>query len=92
MPVVAEKKEKQYRMDIRLTQPQRLSYERAASLRGQTLTQWATLHLDESARRDIDEAMTTSLSPEAFDAFCAMLDAPMPEAAQNLLARKPVWE
>ena len=92
MPVVAEKQEKQYRMDIRLTQPQRLNYERAASLRGQTLTQWATAHLDESARRDIDEAMTTALSPEAFDAFCAMLDAPMPEAAQNLLARKPVWE
>ena len=49
-------------------------------------------HLDESARRDIDEAMATALSPEAFDAFCAMLIAPMPEAAQNLLARKPVWE
>ena len=36
--------------------------------------------------------MTTALSPEAFDAFCAMLDAPMPEATQSLLARKPVWE
>ena len=79
-------------MDIRLTQPQRMSYERAASLQGQTLTQWATAPLDESAWRDIDEAMTTALSPEAFDTFRAMLDATMPEAAQNLLARKPVWE
>lgn len=89
MPAVAEK---QYRIDIRLTQPQRMSYEKAASLRGQTLTQWATSHLDESARHDIDEATTTMLSSEAFDAFCEMLDQPMPKATQELLSRKPVWE
>lgn len=92
MPVVAEKKEKQYRMDIRPTQLRRMGYERAASLQGQTLTQWATVPHDESARRDIDEAMAAALSLEAFDTFRALLDAPMPEAAQNLLARKPVWE
>ncbi len=89
MPAVAEKS---YRMDIRLTQPQRMNYERAASLCGQTLTQWATSHLDESARHDIDEATTTVLSSEAFGAFCEILDAPMPKAAQELLSRKPVWE
>ena len=92
MSAVAEKKEKQYRMDILLTQPQRLSYERAASLRGQSLTQWATAHLDESAKRDIDEATSTLLSPEAFDEFCEMLEAPLPEATQKLLERKAVWE
>lgn len=84
--------EKPYRMDIRLTQPQRMSYEKAASLRGQTLTQWVTSHLDESARHDIDEATSTVLSSEAFDAFCEMLDAPMPNETQELLSRKPVWE
>lgn len=89
MPALAEKP---YRMDIRLTQPQRMSYERAASLRGQTLSQWATLHLDESARRDIDEATTTVLAPDAFDAFCRMLDEPVPAAAQELMTRRPVWE
>ena len=92
MPAVLERKEKQYRMDIRLAQSQRRNYERAASLRGQTLTQWATSHLDESARRDIDDATTTVLAPQAFDAFCAMLDAPMPQAAADLLSRKAVWE
>lgn len=92
MPAVLERKEKQYRMDIRLAQAQRRNYERAASLRGQTLTQWATSHLDESARRDIDEATTTMLAPQAFDEFCAMLDAPMPQAAADLLSRKAVWE
>lgn len=92
MPAVMERQDKQCRIDIRLTQPQRASYERAASLRGQTLTQWATSHLDESAKRDIREATTTVLSPEAFDEFCAMLEAPMPKAAQDLFSRRAVWE
>lgn len=83
--------EKQCRIDIRLTRLQRMSYERAASLRGQTLTQWATAHLDESAQRDIDQAAITALSPEAFDVFCEMLESPMPKAAQDLLAREAVW-
>ena len=77
MPAVLEKKEKQCRMDIRLAQSQRRNYERAASLRGQTLTQWAT---------------STMLTPQAFDEFCAMLDAPMPQATTDLLSRKAVWE
>ncbi len=92
MPAVAEKKDKTYRMDIRLTQPQRASYERAASLRGQNLTQWATAHLDESAKRDIDDATRTTLSPEAFEAFCNMLEQPVPQAAKDLMDRKAVWE
>ena len=79
-------------MDIRLTRPQRSSYEKAAALKGQTLTQWASLHLDECARRDIAEASSTVLEAEAFDAFCNMLDAPMPKEALDLLARESVWE
>lgn len=84
--------EKQRRMDLRLTEQQRENYERAAELRGQTLTQWATFHLDESSARDIAEASTTYLSPQAFDAFCDMLEGPMPKEAQRLLERKAVWE
>lgn len=84
--------EKQRRMDLRLTERQRLTYERAAALRGQTLTQWATAHLDESSARDIAEASTTYLSPDGFDAFCEMLDSPMPQAAKALLDRKAIWE
>lgn len=83
--------EKRCRMDLRLTELQRLSYERAAALKGQTLSQWSTSKLDEAARRDIDEATATILSAEAFDSFCAMLDAPMPEAARKLLAREEIW-
>lgn len=84
--------EKQRRMDLWLTEQQRENCERAAELKGQTLTQWATAHLDESAARDIAEASTTCLSSEAFDALCEMLEAPMPEPTQRLLERKAVWE
>lgn len=83
--------EKSCRMDIRLTQSQRKNYEKAAELRRQTLSQWTTMHLDECARRDIDEAHTTQLSDEAFERFLALLDEPMPEAARELLARESIW-
>lgn len=92
MPAVLEKQDKQCRIDIRLTRPQRANYERAAALRGLSLTQWATSHLDVSARLDINEAEATALSPESFDAFCKILEAPLPEAAEKLLTRKAVWE
>lgn len=84
-------KEKQCRMDLRLTQPQRLSYERAAALKGQTLSQWSTGKLDDAARRDIEEARATRLDAEAFDSFCKMLDEPMPKATRDLLAREEIW-
>ncbi len=83
--------EKPCRMDLRLTESQRRSYERAAALKGQTLSQWSTGRLDEAARRDIEEACVTRLSAEAFDSFCEMLDAPMPKAACDLLKREDMW-
>lgn len=91
-PAVMEKKDKSCRMDVRLTRSQRAEYERAAALRGETLSQWTTSHLDECAKRDIAEASTTWLDSAAFDQFCALLEAPVPSAAQDLLARKPIWE
>ena len=97
MPVAAERsarsaEERSSRMDLRLTKPQRATYERAAALRGQTLTQWSLAHLDDAARRDIDEATSTVLAQQDFDAFCSALEQPMPEAAQQLLARAAVWK
>ena len=83
--------DKSCRMDVRLTRPQRAAYERAASLKGQTLTQWTTQSLDECARRDIEEATRTVLSQAAFDEFCTILEAPMPKAALELLAREDAW-
>ena len=84
--------DKACRMDIRLTQPQRENYERAAGLRGQALSRWTTMHLDECARRDIDEANATRLPDEAFERFSPLLDEPMPEAARGLLARELICD
>lgn len=43
-------------MDIQLAQPQRKNYEKATGLRGQVLSRWTTMHLDECARRDSELA------------------------------------
>lgn len=90
MPTTAA--EKTCRMDVRLTQPQRMSYEHAASLTGQSLSQWTTRNLDECARRDIEEATRTRLSREAFEQFCEMLEAPLPQETADLLSRETIWK
>ena len=83
--------EKPCRMDLRLTGSQRASYEEAAALKGQTLTQWSTSKLDEAAAADIEAARLTRLTGPAFEEFCSMLDAPLPESARELLAREEIW-
>lgn len=79
------------RFDMRMTPTQRSEIERAAALRGMTLTQWSLDSLLESARRTIAEETTTRLSVEAFDTFRAALDEGMPEETRALLAKRPVW-
>ena len=83
--------EKPCRMDLRLTVSQRASYEEAAALKGQTLTQWSTSRLDEAAAADLEAARLTRLSAPAFEEFCSMLDAPLPESTRVLLAREEIW-
>ncbi|MCI8425536.1 MAG: DUF1778 domain-containing protein [Adlercreutzia sp.] len=77
---------------MRMTSAQRDEVERAAALRGKTLTQWALDHLLEAARYDIEQETTTRLSAADFDRFAAALEEPMPAAAQRLAASKAVWE
>lgn len=84
-------KEKPCRMDLRLTQHQRLSYEQAAALKGKTLSQWSTAALDSAAQYDINNATITMLSAEAFENFCSILEQPLPPETQELLARKEIW-
>ena len=45
-----------------------------------------------AVRRPTRAAAATMLAPQAFDGFCAMLDAPMPQAVAELLSRKAAWE
>lgn len=67
---------------------------RAASLRGQKLSEFML----DSSRREAEDALldqrTFFLDAEQHDRFLAMLDAPPPpsDALKTLMQRKPVWE
>lgn len=80
------------RLDFRSTSYQRSNYERAAQLKHKTLTDWALSNLDVCAERDIREASMLTLPGEAFDEFCAMLDAPLPDAMKALLEQQDPWD
>ena len=67
---------------------------RAASLRGQKLSEFML----DSARREAEEALLDQrsffLDAEAHDAFLALLDNPPgpADALKSLMRRKPMWE
>ena len=82
---------KSYRMDIRLTQAQREEFERAAALKGMTLTQWSTWHLADTARADIEAETTASLSGKVFAEFARALDGGMPVEMEELLREGSMW-
>lgn len=91
MATITAKPQKTSRLDIRLTEEQRGIIERAAALTGSTLTQWTAQHLLEAARMDIERTATLRLESEAFDAFMAALDEPVPNEAKELMNRDPQW-
>lgn len=80
------------RLDLRMRSEEREEIERAASLKGMTITQWALQKLTASAREDIQEETVTRLSMQAFDDFKAALDQGMPSEAKELISSKAVWE
>ena len=79
------------RIDLRMTESERAQFERAAQLKGQTLTGWSLGHLLEDSRRDIEEATSLTLEDDAFDEFLEALERPLPEALRALLAQEPQW-
>lgn len=79
------------RMEIRLDAARKSRYEEAASLNGQTLTQWALANLDGAADRTFEQARTTRLARDDFDALCKLLDRPMPAAARRLVEADQQW-
>lgn len=54
MSTFAEREEKNSKIILTLTRSQCLTYEKAALLNGQTLEQWAIMHLNEAARYDFE--------------------------------------
>lgn len=91
MATATRTSQKTARIDIRLTSEQRELIERAAALTGSTLTQWTAQQLMQAAQRDIETRARLALESEAFDAFQAALDEPLPAEARQLLARSPQW-
>ena len=83
---------KNARLDLRMRPEEREEIEKAASLKGMSITQWALERLSSAARDDIQEETVTRLSMKSFDDFKAALDAGMPSEAKRLLDSKAVWE
>lgn len=79
------------RLAVRMTPEQRSTIDKAATLKGATITQWALDHLISDARKDIEEETTIRLSSRAFDEFKDALEAPMPQALQDLLKKDAQW-
>ena len=79
------------RMEIRLDEARKSRYEEAASISGQTLTQWTLAKLDDAADQTFERARVTRLERDDFDAFCKLLDRPMPATARSLLEADQQW-
>lgn len=79
------------RLAVRMTPEQRSTIDKAATLKGTTITQWALDHLMSAARKDIEEETTIRLSARAFDEFKEALDRPMPQALRDLLNKDAQW-
>ena len=80
------------RFEMRLTEEQRATIERAAAARGLPLSHWAIDNLMDDARRDIREGNTIYLSDAAYDDFVKALDDPMPPRMRELLSTPAVWD
>ena len=83
--------DKSCRMDMRMSEHQRALFEKAAAIKGQTLTQWSLAHLESDAEQDILESSTLLLSSDNFDSFANALEAPMPRALKQLLNTEDAW-
>ena len=79
------------RMDLRMEDERKATYEEAARLKGQSLSQWSLSNLDAAAARDIEEARATRVPSEQFDKFCELLEQPMPDAFRELVNWEPEW-
>jgi len=81
-------------IQIRASAAAKALLNRAASLRGQKLSEFML----ESARRQAEETILDQrsffLDPEAHEKFLAMLDSPAKpnKALRDLMRRKPAWE
>ena len=77
------------RLDFRLSQEHKRLIELAATMAGQTLSDFAISNLVQLARRTIDAATETRLSIRDREVFLGMLEAPVrPNAALKRAAER----
>jgi len=77
------------RLDFRLSADLKLLIERAASLMGQTVTEYAVSRLAQTARQDVQEHEVRVLSDRDREAFLAMLASDAePNEAMRRAARR----
>ncbi len=74
------------RLDFRLRSEHKTLIERAASVHGQTVTQFAVATLVKAAHESIQQGSLTELSIRDRDVFLAMLDSDMVPAAALKMA------
>jgi uncharacterized protein (DUF1778 family) len=85
----ASRAKKQQRLEARVTLSQKRLIERAAKLRGTSLTAFVVLSAQEAAARIISDLETLSLQGAASEMFVnAVLSAPDPSQAAQSAARR----
>jgi len=84
---------KKERLDVRLTEEQKSTIEQAASLSGQSLTDFTVNRVVEQARQVIKAEKELRMSEAAWDEFSKALDAPARPIAElaSLLSRPSVF-
>ena len=86
---MAARQKNDARLDFRLSHPLKELIDRAASLTGQSVSDFAISTLVEKARRIVQESTTTILSDRDRDLFLAMLDGDaQPNEALKRAARR----
>ena len=62
------------RLDVRMSDVQKIRIEQAAHLNGMSVSQWSISRLVGAARQELEEQRLLELSSQAFDEFVRLLD------------------
>ena len=81
-------------VNFRLSEERLALIDRAAAIRGVTRTEFVLGSSEAAAIEALSERPVITLDDEAYDAFIAMLDAPVePDpAVKERFSRRPLWD
>ena len=81
-------------VNFRLSEERLALIDRAAAIRGVTRTEFVLGSSEAAAIEALSERPVITLDDEAYDAFIAMLDAPVEidPAVKERYARRPLWD